>query len=218
MKVFDVDFVVYWLQRHSGSEKKPAKRMAPPNSAKWKWLRAVLSCTHTAIDSTMPRWCHGFLFLGACSIQAAVGIDICQTMESTTLIQTRSVSSRTVSKSMDVGNQTVNKVSRANVSEDSPPTSFQTAVSQTIFGNRQTEHAVMIAVMLLVGIAAFELVHLDCTGVDLTSPFRLFDDVQRQQSQAKEGPFRGAMRLWKLYLTERWKLLVSEVESEDTGD
>ena len=31
----------------------------------------------------------------------------------------------------------------------------------------------MIAVMLLVGIAAFELVHLDCTGVDLTSPFRL---------------------------------------------
>ena len=93
MKVFDVDFVVYWLQRHSGSEKKPAKRMALPNSAKWKWLRAVLSFTHTAIDSTMPRWCHGFLFLGACSIQAAVGIDICQTMESTTLIQTRSVSS-----------------------------------------------------------------------------------------------------------------------------
>ncbi|CAE7390857.1 unnamed protein product, partial [Symbiodinium necroappetens] len=127
-------------------------------------------------------------------------------MESAALIQTRSTNSRTVSKSTNVGNQTVNKASRANVSEDEPPTSFETAVSQTIFGNRQTEHAVMVAVMLLIGIAAFELVHLDCTGVDLTSPFHLFDDVQRQQSQAKEGPLRGAMRLWKLYLTERWRL------------
>lgn len=127
-------------------------------------------------------------------------------MESAALIQTRSTNSRTVSKSTNVGNQTVNKAPRANVSEDEPPTSFETAVSQTIFGNRQTEHAVMVAVMLLIGIAAFELVHLDCTGVDLTSPFHLFDDVQRQQSQAKEGPLRGAMRLWKLYLTERWRL------------
>ncbi|CAE7779307.1 unnamed protein product, partial [Symbiodinium pilosum] len=90
--------------------------------------------------------------------------------------------------------------------EAEPPTSLQTAVSQAIFGNKAAEHAAILAVFLLVGIAAFEIVHLDCTGVDLTTPFRLFDDVQRQQLQAKEGPFSGALRLWKLYLTERWKL------------
>lgn len=77
-------------------------------------------------------------------------------------------------------------------------TSLEFAVQTTLLHGDSviaTSLGLVLCVMLLI----FELSHLCILGIDLKTPFPVLERTEKQQETAIEGPFQGAVRLWRLY-------------------
>lgn len=155
------------------------------------------------LPSAMASLC---LFVLICSSAASAALPVPVCAPSLLQVQPKTIQKSAVFAALEEGSALRNVSRDASAATHSFEIALQTILLQGDGATATTLGFILCAMLLI-----FEFSHLCILDVDLKSPFPILERTEKQQEKALEGPFLGAVRLWRVYIFQHATFAMSSL-------